>query len=210
MPKLPLHDRAGFWLSFAAVPLVIGGIAAGAGVAQAVADPKSDVWSNWFFRSGAAAVVLGILLAWWALTLYVARHHAEDRWCADPEVHKKQPTTCPDPSLHAAGAAGAPPVVAILRDLKSRAEILKASLPQFKSQDADQAMVASIETWETSVHAALKFDPALQAQFRNAPHDNVAMSWFSAHPLVMRMQNKISVLDGIIKLLTTPPSSSAS
>jgi hypothetical protein len=87
MPKPPLHERASFWVAFAALPLVIGGICIPVGVAQ-VAGSKADLWQNGWFRIGGGAVVLAILLAWWSLTLRVAQWHADNHWCPDLQAHQ--------------------------------------------------------------------------------------------------------------------------
>jgi hypothetical protein len=87
MPKSPLHERASFWVAFAGIPLVIGGICIAIGVDQVGAKPKADLWQNAWFLGGVSGVALGILFAWWGLTLFVAHRHAENHWCPDPQAH---------------------------------------------------------------------------------------------------------------------------
>ncbi len=89
MPRLSLHERAGFWHALAAVPLTIGTICIGIGVAQVGA--KADLWRNAWILTGGGAVVASVLLAWWGLTLHVAQRYAESHWYPEPQA--QQPST---------------------------------------------------------------------------------------------------------------------
>jgi hypothetical protein len=77
MPDKPFYDSSLFWVGFAAVIVVIGGILIGIGVADVGASASTQLWSDWWFRSGLGCVVLGLVMLWWALTLYFAHRHAE-------------------------------------------------------------------------------------------------------------------------------------
>jgi hypothetical protein len=70
-----LFESVGVWLGFGSAFSVIGGIVGGVGVAQVVADAKADLWSNRWFEVGFAIVVIGLVMLWWALTLYMAHRH---------------------------------------------------------------------------------------------------------------------------------------
>jgi len=73
----PIYDSSLFWVGFAAVLVVIGGILVGIGVADVGANADTRLWSDWWFRFGVGFVGLGLILLWWALTLYLAHRHAE-------------------------------------------------------------------------------------------------------------------------------------
>lgn len=77
MRDKPIYDSSLFWVGFAAVLVVIGGILVGIGVADVGASADTRLWSDWWFRFGIGFVVLGLILLWWALTLYLAHRHAE-------------------------------------------------------------------------------------------------------------------------------------
>lgn len=78
-PKPPFYDSAMFWLAVCGVLELIGGIPAAAVIAQAVGNPRIDVFSSGWFLGGAGVMGLGIVAAWWALTLFVANFHFR-RW----------------------------------------------------------------------------------------------------------------------------------
>jgi hypothetical protein len=82
---------------FAALPLVIGGICTAIGADQENAKLKPDLWQNAWFRGGVIAGVVGFLLAWWSLTLFVAHRHAESHWCPDPQAHQPNTATTAAP-----------------------------------------------------------------------------------------------------------------
>jgi hypothetical protein len=102
MTRLPLHERALFWLGLGGALIVLGGIGVGIGTAVAAAAKPQD-WSNPPFIVGAVVVVVGLLCLWWALTLHIAHRHAEKHWCPDPEAHSLPST---------AALAGAAPATA--------------------------------------------------------------------------------------------------
>jgi len=84
-PKPHFYDSAMFWLAVCAVTEVVGGIPVGAVIVQVVGNPKIDVFSSGWFWGGAAVMGIGILAAWWALTLFVANFHVR-RWQRGSQV----------------------------------------------------------------------------------------------------------------------------
>jgi hypothetical protein len=77
MRDKPIYDSSLFWVAFGAAIAVIGGIFAGIGVAATGANPGARIWSDWWFRIGIGLVFLGLVLLWWALTLYLAHRHSD-------------------------------------------------------------------------------------------------------------------------------------
>jgi len=140
------YDRAIFWLALAGAVIVIGGIVGGGGVTQVATHSGVDLWSNGWFRAGAGIMVAGILMLWWALTLYIAHRHAEGHVCPDPDAHKLR-TSGP---LMTAGTG--PEVLSVLRtlraDLKDAARKIERSSQKGKFWSAGTEGDLRQKTWQ--------------------------------------------------------------
>lgn len=93
-------------------------------------------------------------------------------------------------------------VVGRLKELKSFASIVNARVPTFENQGVPPDVETTVAAWEQRVSDALSSQPELQQQFRAATApDNPLLAAFKAHPFAVRLQEKIRILDSIIKHL---------
>lgn len=108
MSKMPLHDRASFWVALSLAPLAIGGVFVGVGVPLALsAHPPSDVLRNPWFLGGLVGIAVGVLMAWWSLTLHLAHRHAEVYQAESPRGGPRTTRAPKDPptAIHPTDAA---------------------------------------------------------------------------------------------------------
>ena len=77
--KPPFYDSALIWFAAAGVLEVIGAVPVVPVIGQAIATSSTDVWASNWFKGGVAIMCLGVLAAWWALTLFLAHSHIRRR-----------------------------------------------------------------------------------------------------------------------------------
>lgn len=86
-----------------------------------------------------------------------------------------------------------------LKRLRLQAEVLRQAIPAFENQTASSGASENLIAWQGEVSTALAQEPALKAQFDSVPDDSPLLSAFKAHPLSIRLQNRLQALDAIIK-----------
>jgi hypothetical protein len=158
------------------------------------------------FISGAATVALFGRWVWYAL-----RHrHPETAEDKVAKIKKQaeaftETLRAAEERLSAPQSGAVSPSSALMQRLKSlrlQAELLKQTVPAFQSQSVSAATEQSLDDWQRSVSEALAGKPNLKQQFDGASDENPILAAFKAHPLSIRLANRITVLDAIIKYLT--------
>lgn len=91
----PFYDSALFWLPLGGAVGVIGAFVAGIGVVKVAAKPNGELWSNAWFDSGVAGVIVGVGMLLWSLVLYLAHQHVNKHLA---EVSSSHPVKLPQPA----------------------------------------------------------------------------------------------------------------
>jgi hypothetical protein len=97
-------------------------------------------------------------------------------------------------------------VVGKVKELRSFAEILSNRVPPWGA--VPEGLSQEVDDWSERVSAALSPWPDLKAQFDGTAGENAALEAFKANPLNIRLANKKTVLDAIIKHLSAQEASS--
>lgn len=108
MDRKRLHDSSLFWATLGAAVGLIGGIFVAVGVART--EKGHELWGDGWFVFGIIVIAISVILLWWALTLFVAHHHAGKHMCPDPDAHRPVPGWVYQPVIPEQPPHGALPV----------------------------------------------------------------------------------------------------